>query len=157
MFCALGTLFGNFEGVGFRYHVLRSRTHFRQYRRRRVPFLNVLRSWTRSRREGCRRVPFSCFALLDPFSAVPTTTGPVLMFCAPGLIFGDTEGVESCFHVLHYRTHFRRFRGRRVSFSGFALPDPFSAVWRRQDPLTCFPLPDPFSAVSTASCPVFMF
>jgi hypothetical protein len=30
MFCALGYVFGGMEGVGSRFHVLRSRTHFRR-------------------------------------------------------------------------------------------------------------------------------
>jgi hypothetical protein len=54
--------------------------------------------------------------------------GPIFMFCAPGLVFGGTKGVESRFHVLRSQTRFRRFRGRRVPFSCFARPDSFSAV-----------------------------
>jgi hypothetical protein len=88
-YCVLGLVFGGAESVGSRFHVLRCRTHFRRYR------------W--------RRVPFSCFALPDSCSAVPGTSGPVFMFCAPGYIFGGTEGVGSCFHVLLSRTHFRRY------------------------------------------------
>jgi hypothetical protein len=60
------------------------------------------------------------------------------MLCAPGLIFGGIEGVQSRFHVLRARINFRRYRGRRVPFS-------------------CFALPDSFSVDSWASCPVFMF
>jgi hypothetical protein len=56
--------------------------------------------------------------------------GPIFMFCAPGLVYGGTEGVGSRLHVLRSRTRFRRFRGRRVSFSSFALPESFSAVPR---------------------------
>jgi hypothetical protein len=41
--------------------------------------------------------------------------------------FDDPEGDGSCFHVLRVRTSFRRYRGRRVPFSCFALPDTFSA------------------------------
>jgi hypothetical protein len=44
-------------------------------------------------------VPFSCFVRPDSFSTVPGALGPVFMFCAPGLMFGGTEGVESRFHV----------------------------------------------------------
>jgi hypothetical protein len=73
------TLFGDSEDVGSRFHVLRSRTRFRRYRR--------------------RREQFSCFALPDPFSAVPTSSGPVYMFCGLGLIFGGSEGVVSHFHI----------------------------------------------------------
>jgi hypothetical protein len=60
------------------------------------------------------------------------------MFCAPGLLFGGTEGVGSRFNVLHDLIRFRRYRGRRVPFS-------------------CFALPNSFSEVSSASGPVFMF
>jgi hypothetical protein len=195
MFCAPGHVFGSTEGVGSHFHVSRARTHFR-------------------RKRGCR-VPFSCFALTESFPAVPRASGPVFkfcaprlvsevprasgpifMFCAPGLVFGGTEGVESRFHVLRARTHFRRYRGRWVSFSCIAIPDTFSAVRRasglvftfcapgyvidgvtgirshfhilrfrtrfrwyrgRRVPFSCFVLPDSFSAVPSASGPVFMF
>jgi hypothetical protein len=110
MFCAPGLVFGGTDGVGSRFHLLRFRTRFRRFR-------------------GCR-VPFSCFARPDSFSAVPRTSGPVFMFCTPGLIFKGTEGVGSRFHVLRSRTRFRRYRGRRVPFSCFALPDSFSRVPR---------------------------
>jgi hypothetical protein len=110
MFCASGLVFGGSEGVGSRFHVVRARTRFRRFR-------------------GCR-VPFSSFASPDSFSTVLRASGLVFMFCAPGLIFGDTDFVECRFHVLRYRTRFRRFRGRRVPFSCFASPDSFSAVLR---------------------------
>jgi hypothetical protein len=55
---------------------------------------------------------------------------PVFMFYAPRLVFGGTEGVGSHFHVLRVRTHFRLYRGRRVPFSYFALPNSCSAVPR---------------------------
>jgi hypothetical protein len=42
--------------------------------------------------------------------------GPVFMFCAPGFVFGGTEGVVSHFHILRARTHFWRYRGRRSHF-----------------------------------------
>jgi hypothetical protein len=118
MFCAPGLVFGGTEGVGSRFHVLRARTHFRRYLG--------------------RRVPFSCFPLPDLFSTVLSASGPVFMFCSPGLVFDGTECVGSRFHVLLSGTRFRRYRGRRVPFS-------------------CFSLPDSFSAVPSASGPVFMF
>jgi hypothetical protein len=118
MFCAPGLVFDGTEGVGSRFYVLRSQTCFRRYR------------W--------RHVLFSCFALLDSFSAVPRASSPCFLFCAPRLGFGGTEGVGSRFHVLRSRTHFRRYRGHQVPFS-------------------CFALRDSFSTVSTASGPVFMF
>jgi hypothetical protein len=101
MFCAPGIIFGGTEGVRSRFHVLRSRTIFRWYQGRQDPFLY--------------------FALPDLFSTVPKALGPVFMFCAPGLIFGGTEGLESRFHVLLSRIRFRRHQGRRVPFSCFAL------------------------------------
>jgi hypothetical protein len=57
-------------------------------------------------------------------------SGLVFMFCAPGLIFGCTEGVRSRFHVLRVRTLFRWYRGRPILFSCFLYPDMFSAVPR---------------------------
>jgi hypothetical protein len=110
MFCAPGLVFGCIEGVRSRFHVSSSRTHFKLYRG--------------------RRVPFSCFALPDSFSAVLRVSGPVFMCCAPGIVFGGIGGVRSRFNVLRAQTHFRRYRGRQVPFSCFALPNSFSAVPR---------------------------
>jgi hypothetical protein len=160
----------------YRIHELRSRTHFRRYRRRRVPFI--------------------FFALPNSFSAVPRASGPVFMFSAPGHVFGGTEGIGSRFHVLRTRTLFRRYRGSRVPFSFFALPDLISAAPRAFGPdfMFCAPglifggtevvgsrfhelrartlfrrylgrrvlfssvaLPDTFSAVPRAAGPFFMF
>jgi hypothetical protein len=126
MFCALGIIFGGAEGVGSRFHVLPSRTCFRRYRGRRSRFhvflararfrryrgvpsrLDVLCSRTRFRRYRGRRVSFLCFVLPNSFSAVSRVSGPVLMCCAPGLIFDGIEGVWSLFHVLRAQTSFRR-------------------------------------------------
>jgi hypothetical protein len=121
MFGTLGIVFGGVECVESRFNVLRSRTHFQCYRR--------------------RRVPFSCFALPKSFSAVPSVLGPVFMFCAPGLVLGGTEGVGSHFHVLRSRNLFRRCRVRRVPFSCFALPDSFSAVSKASGPVFMFCAP----------------
>jgi hypothetical protein len=60
------------------------------------------------------------------------------MFCKPGLVFGGVECVRSLFHVLRARTHFRLYRGRRVSFICFALPDSFLAVPRVSNPVFMF-------------------
>jgi hypothetical protein len=109
MFSSPRHVFGDTEGVGSRFHILHSRTRFRRYRG--------------------RSVPFSCSALPDSFLVVPRACRPVLMFFAPGhvfdgtkgvgsrfhvlrtgLTFGGTEGVGSRFHVLHARTHFRPYR-----------------------------------------------
>jgi hypothetical protein len=87
-FCTPGFVFGGTEGVGSSFHVLRSRTRFRRYRG--------------------RQVPFSCFVLPDSFSAVPRASGPVFMLCAPGIIFGGVECVRSYFHVFRSRTCFQR-------------------------------------------------
>jgi hypothetical protein len=118
MFCAPGLIFGGTEGVGSRFHVLRSQTRFRQY--------------------GGRRVPFSCFALPNSFSTVRRASGPVFVFCVPGLIFGGIDGFRSRFHILPARTRFRRYGGRRVQFSCFARSDSFSAVPRASDPVFLF-------------------
>jgi hypothetical protein len=129
MFCASDLVFGGTEGVRTSLHVLRSRIRFRRYRG--------------------RRDQSSCFALSFLFSAVPSTPSLVFMFCAPRLILGDTEGVRSSFHfcapgpilggtegamssfhILRSRTHFQLYRGRRVQFSCFTLPNSFPAVPR---------------------------
>jgi hypothetical protein len=140
MFCALGLIFGGTEGVVSRFHALRSRNHFRRYRGRQVPF-HALRSRTRFRRYQGRRVPFSCFPLSESFSVVLRVSGPFFMFCDPGLILCGTESVGFLFHVLYFRTHFRRYRGRRVHFSCFALPDSISAVLWVSSPVFMFSAP----------------
>jgi hypothetical protein len=121
MFYAPGLAFGGTEGVRYRFHVLRPRTRFRRYRR--------------------RRVPFSCFTLADSFSAVLRASGFVFMICAPELIFEVTEGVGSCFHSLRSRPRFRRYGGRRLRFSCFASPNSFSAVLTASGPVFIFCIP----------------
>jgi hypothetical protein len=155
MFCVLVHVFGATEGVGSRFHVLRSLTRFQRYQGRRSHFL-VLRARTHFRRFRELRVPFSCFARPNSFSAVPRASGPVLMLCAPGLVFGGSGGVVCRFLVLRPLARLRRCRGRPVPFSCFALPNSFSDV-PRASCFSCFAPPDSFSAVSRASCPVFMF
>jgi hypothetical protein len=118
MFYAPIFIFNGIEGVGSHFYFLRSRTHF---------------GWNRG-----RRAQFSCFTPLDSFSAVPWASGLVFMICDSGLIFGSTEGVGSHFQVLHSRTHFGRNRERRVQFSCFALPKLFSAVPRASGPIFIF-------------------
>jgi hypothetical protein len=120
MFCAPGLIFSGTDGVGSRYHVLRSRTHFQRYRGRCVP------------------VPFSWIVLPDSFSAVPRVSGPVLLFCAVGPFFGGTDGVGSYILVLRSWTRFRRDRGRRLAFSCIALPYSFSAVPTASSPVFMF-------------------
>jgi hypothetical protein len=90
----------------------------------------------------------SCFHVLrqDSFSAVQRASGPVLRFYKPGLIFDGTEDVESLYHDLRSLTHFRRYRGRRVSFSCFACWTYFWQYRGRLIPFSCFPLLDMFSS-----------
>jgi hypothetical protein len=114
MFYAPGLIFGGTVGLRSRFHVFCSRTRFRRYRG----------GW----------VPFSCFALPDSFSAVQWASGPFFMFCAPGLVLDGTRGVGSRVLVLRARTRFRQLRGRRVPFSCFAPPYPFSVVPRESGP-----------------------
>jgi hypothetical protein len=113
MFCASRLVFGGNEGVGSCFHALRSRSNFPRYR---------------------GSAPLSSFVHPDSLLAVPWATDPVFMFCDPGLVFGCTEGVRSHFHVLRSRTHFRRYRGRRFSFSCFARPDSFLLAPRASGP-----------------------
>jgi hypothetical protein len=121
MFCVHVLVFGGTEGVSSHFYDLRSRNRFPWYRG--------------------RRVPFSCFARPYSFTAVPRASGLVFMFCTPRLIFGGIEGVDSRFHVLRVQTRFRRYRGRRVPFSYFALSDTFSAVPMTSVPIIIFCAP----------------
>jgi hypothetical protein len=88
-----------------------------------------------------RRLPFLGFALPDPISAIPRVSGPILMFCAPRLIFGGTEGVRSRFLVLRSQIDFQRYRGHRFSFSCFALADLFSELSRTSGLVLIFCVP----------------
>jgi hypothetical protein len=106
---------------------------------------------------------------------LPSASGHVFKFCVSGLVVDGPEGVGSRFHILSARIHFRRYRGRPVPFSCFALPDIFSAVpsvsgpvfmfcalehvfggsgWRRVPFFSCS---GSFSTVPSVSGPVFMF
>jgi hypothetical protein len=114
--CTPGIVSGGTEGVGSRFLVLGSRTHF---------------SWYRE-----SQVTFSCFDLTDSFSAVWMVSGHVFMFCAPELFFDGAEGSRSRFHVLCSRARFRRYGGHRVTFLCFDLTDSFSAVRRVSDPVS---------------------
>jgi hypothetical protein len=121
MFCAPGLIFGGIEGVGSRFHVLRTRTRFGRFRG--------------------HQVPFSSSAFPDSFWAVPRASGP-FMICAPGLNFDGTEGVGSRFHVLCSWTRFRRYRGRRVQFHCFALSESFWVVPRASSTVAMFCAPE---------------
>jgi len=117
-FCAPGRVLGVSLGVRYCFQVFRSRTRFRRY--------------------PGRQVLVSSFALPDAFSASLRASGPVLTFCAFGRVLGVTERVVSRLQVLRSGTRFRCYRGYRVLFSSFALPDAF---W----------------AIPGALCPVFKF
>jgi hypothetical protein len=122
MFCLSGLVFGCTEGVGSRFHVLRSQTIFRWYRGHRDSFSCFTLPNSFSAVSG-RRLQFSCFARLDSLSAVPRASALIFMFCAPGLIF-------------------RRYRGRCVSFSCFARPDSISGFSRASGPVFLFCAPE---------------
>jgi hypothetical protein len=110
---------------------------------------------------------FSCYAPPDPIWAEPRASSPVFMFRTPELLFDFTDGFECRFHVLCSRSCFRRYRGRRVPFSCFAIPDSFPAVPRTSGPICMFGAPghvfrgtkallDSFSTVKRVSDPVLM-
>jgi hypothetical protein len=173
---ATGPVFNGIVVVGSHFHVFRCRTRFRRHREWRIPFscFALPNSFSTVLGATC---PVSCFALPNSFSAVSNVSGPIFMFSAPGLVLGGTEGVDSRFHVLRTRAHFRRYRGRLVSSSCFAPPGLIfgvtegvgshfhflrarNHVWRfRGLPVSfsCFACPNSFLAVPTASVPSFMF
>jgi hypothetical protein len=134
IFCVPGLIFSGTKGVESRFHLLRARNRFRRNRG--------------------RRLSFSCFESTDSFSAVSRASGPVFMFCAPGLVFGGMEGVGSRFHVLRSRTNFQRYR--RVSFHVLCARSYFRRYRGYPVPFSYFTLRDSFSAVPRASGPVFM-
>jgi hypothetical protein len=174
-FSTPGLVFGGIEGVGSRFQVLRSQTHYRRYQGR--PIL------------------FSCFPLPDMCLAVPRASGPVFhvlrsrthfprnrgrcplfIFCAPGLVFHVTE-VDvhfSCFALPNLfsavprasgpvfmfcapRLVFGGIVGVRSRFQVLRSRNRFRRYRERPIPFSCFPLPDIFLAVPRASVPVFMF
>jgi hypothetical protein len=87
---------------------------------------------------------------------VLVASGPIFMFCAPELIFDSNEGAVSNFHVLHSRTRFGRYYGRRVLISCFALLDSFPALPKTPVQFLCFAHTDPFWAIPRASGPVLL-
>jgi hypothetical protein len=156
MYCVPRLVFGGTKGVGSRFHVLRARTHFQRYRG--------------------RPVPFSCFARSDSFSAERRASCPVFMFCALGLIFGDTEVVGSRFQVLRpesfsaiprasgpvfmFCTHgivFGSTEGVVSRFHVMRVRTRFQWYRGRRVSLSCFAHPNSFSAVPRPSSSVFMF
>jgi hypothetical protein len=160
MFCVPGLIFDGTEGAGSRFYVLRFRSRFGQCRGCWVPFLclafpdsfsggtegvdvnfHISRLQTRFRRYRGRQVKFSFFALPDSFWALLRASYPDFIFFAPGLMFGGTEGTKSHFYILRSQTYYGRYRGRRVRFSCFALPDSFPAVPRASTPIFMFHAP----------------
>jgi hypothetical protein len=133
MFCTWGLIVGCAEGVKSSFHVLSSRTNFLRFQGRQAYFSELIYVST----EGVVST-FSCFALQDSFSTVPSVPGPLFMFCTWGLIVGCAEGVKSSFHVLNSRTNFLRFQGRQAYFSCFALRDMFWAVPKASGPVFIF-------------------
>jgi hypothetical protein len=140
MSCALRLVLGGTMVVGSHFHVLRNRTHFRRYGGCQVPFsclaLPDLFSAV-SRVSG----PFFMFCALDSFSAITRASGPIFVICAHGHVFGGSEGVRSRFHILRARNYFRRYQGRQLVFSCFALPDSFSTLPRASCPVHIFCAP----------------
>jgi hypothetical protein len=128
MFCAPRLIFGGTEGVGSLFSYFALQDSFSTVPRASCPIFTiyttglvsggtggvgshslVLRARPHFQRYKGRRVMFSCFVLRDSFSAVPSASGSVFMFCALGIVFGVTEGAGSRFHVLRSRTRFRRY------------------------------------------------
>jgi hypothetical protein len=165
MCCAFGLIFGGIEGVGSRFCVLRFLISCQWYRGRRlwfscnalpdsfstVPFLAMPRApgpiFILSLLDPFSAVPRApspvfILSLPNPFSAVPSVRGRVLIFCAPELIFGGTEGAGSRFHVLRSWTRLQRYQGRGVPFLCFALPNPFSMVLRTSSLIFIFCAPE---------------
>jgi hypothetical protein len=156
MFCGSGLVFVVTEGVDSRFHVLHALTRFRRYR------------W--------RRVPFSYFARPNSFPAVLRVSGPIFMFCVPVLVFGGTEGVGSCCHVLlsdsfsavprasgpvlMFRGSGQVFVGTEGVDSRFRVLQALTRFRRYRGcrvPFSFFARPESFLAVRRASGPVFMF
>jgi hypothetical protein len=137
IFRAPEPVLGGTKGPGSSFHDLRSRTHFRQYRGRRVPFLCFLLLYSFSTVPLASR-PLFMFVLRDSIWAVPRASGPVFIFCALGPVLGGIEGVASRIHVLRSRTHFWRYRSHQVSFSYFALLESFSAIPTASGPIFIF-------------------
>jgi hypothetical protein len=140
MFCPPRHVYGGSDGVGSRFHVLRSLTRYQRYGGRRVQFSCFVRPDSSSAET---KVPGPTFMFPHPetFPAVPRVSGPVFKFCAPELFFCGTAGIGSHFLVLRARTRFRRNRGCRLPYSCFMLPDSFSALPRASAPVFMFYVP----------------
>jgi hypothetical protein len=141
-FCSRRLIFGGTEGVGSRFHVLYSRTRFRRYRRRRLLFSCFSRPDTFSAVPRVLGPVFKYWGRSDMFFKIPKVSGPILMFCSPRVVSRGTEGVGSCFQVLHSQTNFWKYRGHQIPFSCFALPDSFSMIPRASVPILMFCAPE---------------
>jgi hypothetical protein len=73
---------------------------------------------------------------------VPRASSKVFKFQAPGLISSGTESVRFNFQILSAWTHFRRYKGRRVQFPSFVLPDSFLVIPRMLGPVFKFHAPE---------------
>jgi hypothetical protein len=85
-----------------------------------------------------RHIQFHCYAFPTRFRRNRGAPGPVFIFCTFRLVFGGTEDIGSSFHVLRYRSRFRRYRGRGVQFSCFALSNSFWTVPKASGPIFMF-------------------
>jgi hypothetical protein len=156
MFCAPELIFGGTEGVGSSFHVLRSGLVFGGTVVIR-PRFQVVRARNLFRLYRGRQIPFLCFSFPKMFLAVQRASGLVFMFCAPRHVFGDTEGVGSRFYVLRSRTRFDDTEGVGSHFHVLRSRTRFRRYIGRQVPFSCFALPDSFSVVPRVSGPVFLF
>jgi hypothetical protein len=116
MFCAPRLFLGGTEGAGSSFHVLRSQTLF-------------------------ERGLIIMFCARGIVFGGPRASCPVFKFYAPGLVLGGTLGVRSNFHVLRSRTRLEKYRGPRVPFTCFVLPDSFSTVTGVFGPIFIFYAP----------------
>jgi hypothetical protein len=177
MFCATRLIFGGTKGIGSRFHVLRSRAHFRRYGGRQVPISCFALPASFSpvpRASGLvfmfcapellfddihgRRVPFSYFALPYSFSVVTRASGPIFLFCAPGLVFDDIQGDAGIVYM--FCAPGLIFGGTKGVGSCFHVLRSMTRFRRRRVrrfPISCFARPDSFSAVPRESGPIFMF
>jgi hypothetical protein len=103
MFCVPGLVFNGTVVVGYHFLVLRAQTSIRQFRGLRVPFSVIVHTYS--------------------FSTVPRASGPVFMFCVPGLFSAVSKASSSVFMSCAPRLIFDGYQGRRVPFSCFAIPD----------------------------------
>jgi hypothetical protein len=134
MFFTPGLIFGGTDGIGSRFHFLLPNS-FSTIPRVSGPVFYVLRSRARFGLKRGRWVPFSSFTLLVLFWTVQRARGPVFMFCAIRIVWCRTKGGGFRFPVLRSLPRFRRYRGRRVPFSCFVLPDSFWAAQRASRPV----------------------